>query len=98
MYPIAYELTKTTSLTLKPVIYTLMFAGSASFSTPFGYQTNLMVHGPGGYQFHDFVRFGTPMQVNFIHSFLVFSTSTHLFLIKISIGIPTVILCYYIYK
>eukprot|EP00001_Collodictyon_triciliatum_P077104 13657_4 len=40
-----------------------MLAGSAAFSTPIGYQTNLMVLGPGGYSFGDFVKFGMPLQI-----------------------------------
>ena len=47
----------------------VMIAASAGFSTPFGYQTNLMVFGPGGYRFEDYLRFGIPL------NFLVFVVS-----------------------
>ena len=40
----------------------LLHAGSADFSTPYGYNTNLMVYGPGGYRFMDYVKFGLPLQ------------------------------------
>jgi di/tricarboxylate transporter len=40
-----------------------MFAGSNDFATPIGYQTNLMVYGPGGYRFGDYVRFGGPLNL-----------------------------------
>ena len=42
--------------------YNIMLAASASFMSPFGYTTNLLVLGPGGYSVKDFVYIGTPMQ------------------------------------
>ena len=40
-----------------------MLGASASFMTPFGYQTNLMVMGPGGYRFSDYLRLGSVITV-----------------------------------
>ena len=47
----------------EPFVFAIMMAASASFSSPLGYQTNLMVMGPGGYKFTDYVRVGLPLNV-----------------------------------
>jgi di/tricarboxylate transporter len=46
-----------------PFIACIMVAASASFATPIGYQTNLMVYGPGGYRFTDYFRIGIPLNL-----------------------------------
>ena len=58
MFPLAQSLSLELDASLLPFVMTIMFAASASFLTPFGYQTNLMVQGPGGYQFGDYFRVG----------------------------------------
>lgn len=50
----------------KPMIVAVMIAASAAFATPFGYQTNLMVYGPGGYRYSDYLRFGLPLSLLFM--------------------------------
>jgi len=63
MFPIAASTAEAAGLPLKGFLYVLMMAASLSFATPISYQTNLMVYGPGGYRFGDFVRFGLPLQL-----------------------------------
>ncbi len=64
MFPIAMATADAAHVAdIKPFCYVVMMAASASFSTPIGYATNLMVFGPGGYRFGDFLRFGVPLQL-----------------------------------
>jgi di/tricarboxylate transporter len=41
----------------------VMFSASVAFATPIGYQTHMMVYGPGGYRFSDFMRLGIPLDI-----------------------------------
>jgi di/tricarboxylate transporter len=61
--PVVLSLTSAMGVDSEPFIIAVMMAASASFATPLGYQTNMMVFGPGGYRFGDFVRVGLPMNV-----------------------------------
>ncbi len=61
MLPIALATARGLHVELQPFAIAVMVGASASFITPMGYQTNLMVFGPGGYRFADFVRAGVPM-------------------------------------
>ena len=61
MFPIAMASAQDMQVSLIPFAVTIMVAASASFATPIGYQTNLMVYNAGGYRFWDFVRVGLPL-------------------------------------
>lgn len=64
MFPVTVQLTKQMGITdPTPFFLAIAFAGSAEFMTPYGYQTNLMVYGPGGYKFKDYLKFGWPLTV-----------------------------------
>ncbi len=63
MFPIAISLAEHCNASPYPFVVAVMVGASAGFLTPIGYQTNLMVYGPGGYRISDFVRFGAPLTV-----------------------------------
>lgn len=61
MFPIALGTAAVAGCDPMPFVLAVLFAASADFATPIGYQTNLMVAGPGGYRFTDFLRVGAPL-------------------------------------
>jgi di/tricarboxylate transporter len=58
MFPIALATARSLGVDPMPFIMSITVAASCGFATPIGYQTNLMVYGPGGYRFTDYARFG----------------------------------------
>jgi len=61
--PVVLSMTNSMGVPAEPFVIAVMMAASASFATPLGYQTNMMVFGPGGYRFSDFVKVGLPMNL-----------------------------------
>jgi di/tricarboxylate transporter len=61
LVPLALTSANALGVDARPFLIALTFAASAAFYTPIGYQTNMLVYGPGGYRFMDFVRVGGPL-------------------------------------
>jgi len=63
IFPIAWQTATNLGLNPMPFIMAITVAASCGFASPLGYQTNLMVYGPGGYKFSDYLRFGGPLNL-----------------------------------
>ena len=62
-FPIAWQTAADLDVSPLPFVMAITVAASCGFATPMGYQTNLMIYGPGGYKFSDYVRFGGPLNL-----------------------------------
>ncbi len=78
LFPIGLAVALQSGVDVMPLSYAVVFGASAGFATPIGYQTNLMVKGPGRYTFADYLRIGIPL--------------------KVLVGVPTVLLIYFIFS
>ncbi|OYV74368.1 MAG: SLC13 family permease [Deltaproteobacteria bacterium 21-66-5] len=63
MFPMAVKTAEGLQVNWMPFVIVVMMAASAGFATPIGYQTNLMVYGPGGYRFGDYLKVGVPLDL-----------------------------------
>lgn len=63
IFPIAMAAARTLGLDVMPFVMAVMVGASAGFATPLGYQTHMMVFGPGGYRFSDFIKIGLPLDL-----------------------------------
>ena len=71
MFPLAYAVSNTLQIDGMPLYLGIAYGASAAFLTPIGYQTNLIVYGPGGYNFRDFFRIGLPVTIIYLTTVLV---------------------------
>ena len=63
MGALALATAKKTGIDPRPLLLAVAVTSSYGFATPLGYQTNLMVYGPGGYKFSDYLRIGIPLDI-----------------------------------
>ena len=77
MFPIAYSISTSLGLNDSPFYLAIAYGASAAFLSPISYQTNLIIYGPGGYNFKDFLRIGLPTTI--IYLFISTTTITLLY-------------------
>lgn len=77
MFPIAYGMSVSLDSNLHSFILAVAFGASASFISPYGYQTNLMVYSAGNYTLSDFVKVGLPMSL--LYGFIVITAIVHFY-------------------
>ncbi len=65
-FPIALGISESLQMSGMPYFLGIAYAASAAFITPFSYQTNLLIYGPGGYNFKDFIRIGIPVTLIYL--------------------------------
>ncbi len=65
LVPIAITTAASLGIDPRPLLVAIAFGASASFMTPVGYQTNLLVYGPGSYRFSDYIKIGVPLTIIF---------------------------------
>ena len=63
LFPVSMTIAETLQHSTAPIVFVLMLGVGCSFISPIGYQTNLMVYGPGGYRFLDYARLGIPLTI-----------------------------------
>src|SRR5690606_1058661 len=63
MFPFAITGASGLGVNCRPFMVVVMMAASAGFATPIGYQANLLVYGPGGYRFSDYLKIGVPLDI-----------------------------------
>lgn len=63
VFPIAFTTARSLHVDVIPFAVAVAIAASCAFATPIGYHTNMMVYGPGGYRYTDFVKIGLPLQI-----------------------------------
>lgn len=65
-FPLAFAISEKLAIDGNPFFLTIAYAASAAFLTPISYQTNLIIYGPGGYKFKDFLKIGLPVNVIYL--------------------------------